>query len=96
MSTLTLTSEEAMAIWHEESTRFEQVDQVFIDTWRWGNLYNLIVRDIANDKFYSAPIRIQAEPHYYVNWEDFDEVEFLEVEKVAVTTYKWQTVKNAD
>lgn len=86
-----VSSKEAMAIWHEDNPDFVQEALVYLEEWRWGILYDAIYKQLSTGKFYSATIRVQTGDNYYVDWEDGD-VEFIEVDKVPVTVYRYEPV----
>ncbi len=90
---VTLTSEEALQIWgEEESDNYIQVDIIFAGDWRWGNNYNIVIKDKTTEKFYQAILKEQSGNNYHVSWED-GPVTFTEVERVEVKSFAWKEVK---
>lgn len=92
MSTIELKSKDAIQLWQEEVFgTYEIVDQVFVETWRWGNRYDVIIKDTRTGKLYSALVSVQGGDNYYISWEDYA-VTFEEVEKIEKVTYEYKKV----
>lgn len=93
MAVTTFTSEEAIDLWHEGWVRgFVQEELEFIEEWRWGNSYYVIIRHEDSGKLFAAPIRVQTGDHYHVSWEDDSIVEFQEVKKVEKVVHEYVPV----
>jgi hypothetical protein len=88
------TSKDAMELWHNEIfENYDLVEQVFVDTWRWGNNYDIIITDNLTGRLFSAFIKVQEGDNYYVSWEDAKTVTFYEVERVEKITYTYKRIK---
>lgn len=94
MNKITLSSKDAVDLWQSEVLgNYEVADQIYQGEWRWGNIYDVVIRDIITDKFYLASLKEQSGDHYHVSWEDYD-VTFEEVEKVEKISYEYKKVKS--
>jgi hypothetical protein len=70
--------------------RYKDVSEEVIDTWRWGNVVEKIVRDTKTEKLYRIIFRDSVE-HQVEEREDFP-IDWPEVEPYEVTVTKYRPV----
>lgn len=89
--TITLDRDEALRLWgSEETDNYELIDQVYIGQWRWGNDYQIVIKDKATERLYAAGVKEQTGDHYYISWEDLGQVVFTEVIRVERIDYSYR------
>lgn len=92
MTSLTIPSEDAQRLWAgEDHSGLMYVDKVFVDEWRWGVTYQLVIQDKLTEKYYSTIVREQSGNHWYLSIEESDETKFNEVERVPVVSYEYRS-----
>jgi hypothetical protein len=85
MANLVLPSKEARQIIVEGSDDYEVIKEDIVETWRWGNLYETIIKD-KDGNFWGVTFRVQEGDNYHHEFEDLDEVEFYSVVPKEITT----------
>lgn len=83
---ITLTKEEARAILWEDTDTFEIVEDKLVDTTRWSEIHDLVVKRASDGKFFAASYSVGAtECQDERPWDYEDEVKFTEVHPVEKT-----------
>ena len=97
MSKLKIPSEDAQRLWAgEDLSSLRYVTKEFIDEWRWGVNYQLVIQDRLTDKYYSTIVQEQTGDRWYLSLEDYDETTFDEVVRVPVTTYEYRKPEDVE
>jgi hypothetical protein len=94
MATITIDPKESIKLsaWHNTDS-YQTVSCEVIDEWRWGNVYELVVKD-SEGKFWATVYKEQSGDNYYNFMEDEDEVEFYQVEPVEVVKVTYRRIKD--
>lgn len=91
MADLTIPSEDAQRLWAgEDISGLVHVTKEFVNEWRWGVTYQLVIQDTLTEKYYSTIVQEQSGDHWYLSLEDSDETKFDLVERVPVVTYEYR------
>lgn len=93
MANLVLPAKEAQIIVSEGDDDYELLSQKVIDEWRWGNVYESVIKD-SEGKLWGVTYRVQSNDNYYHSFEDLDEVEFYPVEAVTVKRVVYRQIKD--
>jgi hypothetical protein len=100
VSQLTIPSEDAQELYHEESdgpvngVRF--VAKEYYGEWRWGIQYQLVVQDVLTEKFYQVIVNEQCGDVWYLSLEDEDQITLDEVVRIPVTTYEYRKPQDVE
>jgi hypothetical protein len=89
MANLVLSSKQARTVVDECSDDYTVVHTDLVEEWRWGVLYETIVKD-AEGNLWGVTYRVQTGDSYYHEFEDLDEVEFYPVKAVEKTVITYQ------
>ena len=96
MTTLKLTREQAQGlVWDEADPEWDLEVELNeqVDTSRWESIHHRLVVKDKDGKFWAARYRKGLTEYQDSRpFEDLDEVEFREVEKVPVITYEYRPV----
>lgn len=93
MKNLVLKSEDARLAVGGDHEDYELVVEDIVDTWRWGNIYEAVIKD-AEGNLWQTAYRVQEGDNYHHEFEDMNEVEFYPVEAKEVTTVKYVRLKD--
>jgi hypothetical protein len=93
MKTLKLKSKLAREVVSEGNDDYELVSDEIIDEWRWGNLYESIIKD-EDGNLWGSTYRVQTGDNYHHEFEDLDEVEFYPVKAVEVKKIVYKRIKD--
>ena len=93
MANLVLSADDAQLAVGGDHQDYELMYRDIIDEWRWGNIYQSIIKD-SKGKLWGADYRIQAGDNYHHEFEDLDTVEFYPVEAKEVTTVTYVRIKD--
>jgi hypothetical protein len=81
------------SMYHEQGTEadwsygFVTVD--FYDTWRWGNLYLLVIKDKFDGRLWGTLVEEQSGDNYHLSLDENDEIRFKPVELVSKPEYRF-------
>jgi hypothetical protein len=97
VSKLTIPSEDALCLYEEEDVSgLAYVDKQFLNEWRWGCTYQLVIQDKLTEKYYSTIVQEQSGDRWYLSLEDFDSTVFDQVERIQVVTYEYRKPEDVE
>ena len=78
---LELDSEEAKALayGYSDSNLYERVHNEFVEEWRWGNTYELVIKDLVGNYWRT----LWRDSSGDGDWKTFDDEETIEFERVV-------------
>jgi hypothetical protein len=77
----------------EEATPYKYITQTVVDEWRWGYVYEVIIKD-SDENFWGYTYKEQVGDEYWTSFSDTEFVQFYRVFPKEVVTTKY--VRNPD
>jgi len=93
MANLVLSADDAQLAVGGDHQDYELIHDEVIDEWRWGNIYQAIIKD-SEGKLWGVDYRVQTGDNYHHEFEDMDTVEFYPVEAKEVTKVIYAQAKD--
>jgi len=93
MANLVLSADDAQLAVGGDHQDYELVHNEIIDEWRWGNIYQSVIKD-SEGKLWEVSYRVQSGDNYHHEFEDLGTVEFYPVEAKEVTTVTYVRIKD--